>query len=395
MLKDLIYKLLSETISEAEEEQLYVLLQKPKNKKIFEAYIREAYTVNELYTHVDSEKAYDKIWTRIEKESPKVIPFYKRSVFKYAAAIIILVVTANTLYKKSPYYETKITNKAIQEIKPGFEKATLILSDGSVIDLKDQKGKLTTTGADVQIENKENQLVFEPVLNPTDSIVNEEVTYNTLSVPTGGIYSVKLPDGTMVWLNSSTTLKFPELFLGEQRIVELEGEAYFEVAKNGKEFIVKTEMADITVLGTQFNVSSYKEDSFFSSTLVEGKIKLSTTLDSSSNNSVFLTPNKRTVIDKNTLKFTTTTVDPEIYTAWKDGKFYFEQESLEQILLKASRWYDIKVEFEDNSLKNEIMTGVEYKNQSIVKLLKLISKTANINYVITKDKEKYLLKLSK
>ncbi|MFC2109908.1 FecR family protein, partial [Bacteroidota bacterium] len=314
---------------------------------------------------------------------------------KYAAAILILFTIGNSIYRAN-FDTNTITKEAIKNIKPGSEKATLILSDGTTVDLESHKNELILSDNRTQAKNKEEGLVYNIVANENStSSVIKPLKYNTLKVPTGGMYQVVLSDGTKVWLNSETSLTYPEIFTGEQRIVQLKGEAYFEVTKNSKEFIVKTNTAEITVLGTQFNVSSYIDDAFFSSTLVEGKIKLATSANS--NNSIILAPNQRGLINKNSSKIQVTPVDTEAYTAWIEGKFYFKSERLENILKRMSRWYNIDIIYEDDTLKNKIFTGVFYKGKTIDNLLDMICKTTQVNYSIIKNKinDKYELTLTK
>src|SRR5690606_30497371 len=150
--------------------------------------------------------------------------------------------------------------------------------------------------------------------------------YNTLHIPKGGVYKLALPDGSTVLLNSSSSLKFPESFSDDKRVVELEGEGYFNVVKDtSRPFIVKTAVRDITVLGTQFDVSTYIEDSFFTTTLVEGSVKLDDPKDEV-DSGTYLSPGEQMVLDIDNGTTSVKKVDAQLYTAWKDGKFYFEKE---------------------------------------------------------------------
>ncbi|RXP46568.1 FecR family protein [Lutibacter sp. HS1-25] len=375
-------------------------LKDESNKNLYNEILSSTSVYNKraLYEQSNKEKVFKIVKDKIDNNQKRAtIKQRYLSLFKYAASILVLLTLGNLIYK-AKFDANAITQEAVKNINPGHEKAILVLSDGTVVDLEQHKNEMIISSDIAQAKNAEEALVYNVVDSETsDDNVVQPLKYNTLKVPNGGMYQVVLSDGTKVWLNSATSLTYPEKFGKGQRIVQLEGEAYFEVTKDVKEFIVKTNVADVTVLGTQFNVSSYKDDSFFSSTLVEGKIKLATSSNSGINNTIILAPNQRGVINKNASKIQVNTVDTEVYTAWRDGKFYFEKEHLEDILTRMARWYNIDVVFDDESLKTEMFTGVFYKNNKIDHLLDMISKTTKVNYVISKNKinDKYELKLTR
>ena len=397
-ISKLIYKSLIKSLKKKEKESLQDWLKDESNEKLYTEIVSSSsiYKKRALYEHSNKEKVFKIIQQKINKKKPIINRNYFKAL-KYAASVIIIFAIGNYIFKKQ-YDAQVITQEAVKNIKPGYEKATLVLSDGTTIDLEEHKNKLIKSDSISQIKNAEEGLVYN--INTKEAPVENDdqpLKYNTLKVPIGGMYQVVLSDGTKVWLNSATSLKYPERFIGEQRIVQLDGEGYFEVAKNVKEFIVETTTAYVTVLGTQFNVSSYSDDSFFSSTLVEGKINLTTSENINTKNPLILAPNQRGVVYKNSSKIEVISVDTEVYTAWKEGRFYFERERLENILKVMGRWYDIDVVFEDESLKAEMFTGVVYKNKTIDNLLNMISKTAKVNYTITKStiNDKYELKIIK
>jgi len=380
-LKKLIDRLISGTASVAEEEKLISYYESFQNSQWVEELGLE---------HDVKEKIHTRIVASINNSKSKKPVFKLFTVLKYAAAIVVLFSVSNIVFKNN-FSEQAITKKAIDNIKPGYEKAVLILGDGTSVNLEEHKNEVIASNSLTVVQNKENILKYE-LKEATSEQVSEKEIYNTLLVPTGGIYQVNLPDGTNVWLNSQSSLKYPVKFIGNQRIVELEGEAYFDVTKNEKEFIVKTLTADITVLGTEFNVSAYKEDGYFASTLVEGEVKLS-----GENNSVMLQPGQQAYFTTSNLTIELKAVDTSIYTAWLEGKFYFEREKLGHILGKMSRWYNIEIEFEDETIKNETFTGVVLKDKSIDNLLNKITQTTNLNYTIIKNKsdEKYKLMIKR
>jgi len=373
----LIDRLINGTASVAEEEKLISYYESFQNSQWAEELGLE---------HDVKEKMHTRILASINKSNTKKPVIKLFTVLKYAAVIAILFSVTNIVFKNN-FSEQAITKKAIDKIKPGYEKAVLILGDGTSVNLEEHKNEVIASNNLALVQNKENILKYELKESTSEQVVEKEI-YNTLLVPTGGIYQVTLPDGTNVWLNSQSSLKYPVKFVGDQRIVELEGEAYFDVTKNDKEFIVKTLTADITVLGTEFNVSAYEEDGYFASTLVEGEVKLS-----GENNSVMLQPGQQAYFTASNLTIELKAVDTSIYTAWMEGKFYFEREKLGHILDRMSRWYNIEIEFEDEAIKNETFTGVVLKDKSIDNLLNKITQTTNLNYTIKKNKsdEKYKL----
>lgn len=397
-ISKLIYKAISQTIKSKEKEKLNQWLKIDGNRELYNKIIQTKSIKNkiELYSQSDKEKVFIKIQKKIHlKEKQKSIRKKYLKIFKYAASILILIMAGNYIYKTS-FDKKFITKKAVKNIKPGYEKATLILSNGTEVNLEEQLNKTIATTSTLQIKNTNKGLIYTPTTNTneiTEAIAEGKTTeYNTLNVPVGGMFSVKLTDGTSVWLNSASTITFPTRFTGEQRVVTLSGEAYFDVTKSSKEFIVKTNGIDITVLGTEFNVSAYIEDSKISTTLVEGKVTMS-----GSKNSVILTPNQQGFLLSSNANIKVKQVDTETYTAWKEGKFYFEKEQLNKILAKMSRWYNIKVLFDDITIKHETFTGVVLKNKPIDYLLNSICETTSLTYNITQNKETkiYEVKISR
>lgn len=382
---NLIIKLLENTISKEESSALVQWLNNKENLDYFNDFVEINYLLN-AKQEFDYKNSLEKVKKRLHKKPKKIRPTF----FKYAAAVILLLTSSYFLLKNDnvTVSDTEIQNN----IKPGYQKATLVLSNGKAIDLEAFENQVIVNNNITKIQNTNAGLVY----NSTDAVDNGDITpeFNTLIVPIGGVYQVTLPDGTKVWLNSKTSLKYPEKFTSKNRLVQLEGEAYFEVTKNTKEFIVQTNTASITVLGTHFNVSSYPDDTYMSSTLVEGKIELASL---KSKNKVVLEPQQRAVLKEDNPTINVNTVDTSVFTSWREGKFYFQREKLGHILAKVSRWYDVDIVFEDEKLKDKIFTGVVFKDKSISYLLKMISKTTKVNYKITKNKktEKYEIKITK
>lgn len=192
---------------------------------------------------------------------------------------------------------------------------------------------------------------------------------------------MQLSDGTKVWMNSESTLKFKSKFTGKQRVVDLEGEAYFEVAKNPKKpFIVRTPNTFLKVLGTKFNVKAYANEDYTYTTLNEGKVKL--IMDDKQQ---FLAPNEQIVFNKRTNEYETKVVDASIYSAWTNGRLVFKDERLEDILSSLSRWYGLSVFYKNVSIKEERFSISVNRYDEIQPLLNHLELTRDIHLRINKS----------
>jgi Fe2+-dicitrate sensor, membrane component len=268
--------------------------------------------------------------------------------------------------------------QSVQSIAPGTEKAVLILSDGSEHDLT--SGEKTIKAANgIEIKNTGTKLEYSSKGDQAG-----ELKYNTLRIPRGGEYFLVLSDSTKVWLNSETTLRFPVQFAANVRNVELTGEAYFEVTKNEKvPFIVSSGNQQVKVLGTQFNVSSYLENANIYTTLVEGRVEVTTSLNP--NEKIVLTPSEQSCFTKGENQLTKRNVDVNKYVAWKSGRFVFENETLEDIMKTLSKWYDVQVVFNNESNKKLRFTGNLERYSNFNEILKKIEKTNEVKFAITNN----------
>lgn len=315
---------------------------------------------------------------QIKPSNIPVIPFYKRQAFKYAVAAMLVVLLGVTYFIKAIQESNQITTTSVtQTIPVGGSKAVLTSADGTVTTLE--------KGAEIKLKNATSN--GEELIYNTNEEVSS-VEYNSIKVPRGGQFVVQLADGSKVWLNSESELKFPTSFksLKERHVQLISGEAYFEVYHNKNQpFKVETSLGKITVLGTEFNISNYDQD--FAVTLVNGKVELS---NSDLNiTPVQLTPNQQAVLSANKQDYAVRSVDAELYSSWKDGKFYFNNESLEVILTKVSRWFDVTVHFENQDLKNITFTGAVLKDEPLNIFMDLISESSDINYSVNKNQNHY------
>lgn len=210
------------------------------------------------------------------------------------------------------------------------------------------------------------------------SLIKNSLIINELIVPKGGEYSLELPDGTIVWVNSESSLRFPEKFALDQREVFLEGEAYFEVKKDtNRPFYVRTEAGNVRVLGTSFNVCAYPEDRFWQTTLIEGSVMIAR-----GEEKVLMKPDEQYQINLKTGKGELKEVLPELYTSWRDGKFYFKAYTFEELVGKLERWYDFTMFYTSESIKNRRFSGVINKHEPLQDMLKFLEMTSDVQFNI-------------
>lgn len=271
--------------------------------------------------------------------------------------------------------ESIIIAEKVQSIVPGSNKAVLILADGTEHDLTSD-GNTFTDADGTEIKNTGNSLEYS-----SKNALSTEIKYNTLKIPRGGEYFLILSDSTKVWLNSETTLRFPVQFAADVRSVELTGEAYFEVTKNIKApFIVTSGNQSIKVLGTQFNVSSYPENQNIYTTLVEGNVEVSMSNNPQIN--LTLKPNEQSILNSSNNQIQKRTVDINQYVAWKDGRFVFREQPLEEIMGTLSKWYDVQVVFSNEKDKKLMFTGNLERYADFGDILAKIEKTNEVSFVI-------------
>ena len=297
------------------------------------------------------------------------------SLWNYAAAATIIgLLTVGYYLSEYEIGYDKDTEPIILDamsIKAGSNKATLLLGDGSVVTL--EKGK-TYKNSDI-ISNGEE------LISKSSKKTKKKLVYNYITVPRGGQFSVKLSDGTQVWLNSDSQLKFPVAFSdGDTRVVELiYGEAYFDVSPsvnhNGSKFKVKNQNQEIEVLGTEFNLRAFKDEKYGFTTLVEGEIVLDNGVSKQK-----LSPNDQSTLDKESNNMNISKVDVSYEVSWKYGAFSFKDKPLTEIVKIISRWYDIDIVILNKEIENKTFRGVLRKDQNLEALLTIIKNLSVINY---------------
>lgn len=295
------------------------------------------------------------------------VHFLKASWFRYAAAVILMLGAGTYLWFTNTKNEVAFTNdnKRLQtDIAPGSDRAILTLSDGSTIVLENaKKGAIAQQGNTKVIKLTNGQLAYN-----VGNTLNKETLYNIVTTKRGDQYRVTLPDGSKVWLNAASSIKFPTAFTGTERIVEITGEVYIEVAKSKeKPFTATANGTAVKVLGTSFNMNAYKDEGPTKTTLVEGSVKVI-----KGNKEVTLNPGQQAMIadNNNAIKVTDNT-DIEQTLAWKNGLFQFKGADIATIMRQISRWYDVEVSYE-SKVPARRLTGELPRNIPLSSLLKAL-----------------------
>jgi transmembrane sensor len=298
----------------------------------------------------------------------------------YAAAFLIPLAIGVTLSNHTSKGKKKGTpNTAFHQndLMPGGNKAILTLANGSKIILDNAaKGKIASQASTIISKTGDGELVYtapDLVAAPIHNII----ATNTISTPRGGQYEIVLPDGTKVWLNSASSLKYPTVFAGSERNVELSGEAYFEVAKNAaKPFFVKTLTQTVEVLGTHFNINSYADEKSVKTTLLEGSVKITGTYNKAT---VKLSPGQQAVNAAGSIN-TIANADIDEAMAWKNGKFLFKNTDLHAIMRQLSRWYNVDVDYQ-GTIAERHYDGRISRNVPVSQIFTIL-KTSGLNFTI-------------
>jgi len=370
-LADLLMKHLQGSLSQPEQEQLNLWVQQSdRNRRLF-ASVNDEEQIRQLVLLYASTETTDNNETIILSKirqgmmaSQPLVPVRKmHALWRWSSVAAIALVVAGAgyfimNYKGKNDTTAKITTTTPADIPPARDGAILTLADGSHIVLDSLGNGVVTTQNGAQVTLKDGALTYGKDAGSTTPV------YNNLSTPRGRQFQLILPDGSKAWLNAASSLRYPTAFTGNERRVEVSGEVYFEVAKNTKMPFRVTippppggdrggpkpdgaKGAEIEVLGTQFNVNAYQNETAVRTTLVEGSLKVVNLPPNGNTASVVLTPGKQAIITPDTrLKVADADVDKAI--AWKRGIFNFEDAGLEEVMRQIERWYDIEVVYEKN-----------------------------------------------
>lgn len=376
---ELIWKKANNKLSQKEEGKFNSWLEAGQKHKVYFEKVKTFCQTGKVHNSkaLEVALAWNETEPRLVRRKTRVIPDWIKIVSSVAATAIIML-SIYILVETKPEGQGQIVKTEIQ-LPPGQSKARLIFDDGQSIELEEGKDFKTEVEGTV-IANQGSQISYSG--SKPKGI--EKPTYNTLEIPRGAEYFLLLSDSTKVWLNSDSRLRYPIRFVGDERYVELFGEAYFEVAKHkDKPFKVKTGGQFIEVLGTEFNISSYEQEELIYTTLVEGRVKVYS--ENTPELSQSLVPGYQTYYYKETGDISIREVDVRLYTAWKDGVFSFKNETLGKMMETLSRWYNMEVVFENENLERVRFTGDIQRYEELDKLLNLLEKTEEVQFVINGD----------
>ena len=371
--ENLIVKYLTKSATAKDLNELYKWIEIPSNKKVFEDFVQTHYAISYNVNNPNTKEALKRVLDKIHKRESFIYKLLNAAIYRRVAAIFLIGLTFSFYFfnRGVDTVETLSDEVSItpdNKVVPGTDKATLTLGDGAQIAL--EKG--TSFQTHNASSNGEEIIYEEGKQNKT------EIEYHYLTIPRGGEYFIKLSDGTKVWLNSESQLKFPVRFIdGETREVELVyGEAYFDVTHStehkGAKFKVLNRSQEIEVVGTEFNIKAYKDETNIYTTLVNGKV-----LVDNGTTKHDLIPSQQSNLDILNNNMSVDVVDVKTEIAWKDGIFSFTDKPLKDIMKSISRWYDVDVIFENQEYEDISFIGVLGKNQDIDNVL-LTIKTLSV-----------------
>lgn len=318
---------------------------------------------------------------RVEEGKPlnrKRIPAIRKYEWAVAAALAALLFAGFYIYKKQPVATTGLVTHTIEkkDLPPGGNKAVLTLSNGSVIILDSAANGLIGQQGNSTISKTGNgKISYNPM-----NLKSAEVVYNTLRTPLGGNYQLELPDGSKVWLDAASTIRFPSAFTGEKRVVEVTGEAYFEVKSDAsKPFEVAVDGMKIKVLGTHFNIKAYDNEPLVKTTLIKGKVSVN-----KGSKSVLLSPGEQAQLDKNGKINVVNDININKIIAWKNDLFWFENDNIQTIMREIARWYNVDVVIKGNIPQH--FTGSIPRNVNVSKVFEVLEETGRLHFKIEGDK---------
>ena len=377
-LHKLIVKYVAATISKSELDELDIELKQSSNIQLFNEYVKLNYRIDSKMKTYDTEKSKRLLLDKIRKDKKEPKRFRLNNYVKYAA-LIVLSMTIGYLVKEVAYKKDVDT-----EFAPTENFITLEREDGNIqVITEDGSTKVLDSKGNIVGSQKGNQLVYQG----SNSSDNSEPVYNTLNVPYGKHFELKLADGSIAYLNSGSSLKYPVEFLeGKSRKIYLTGEAFLDVTKDKKRpFIVNASDLNIKVYGTKFNVSAYPEDKVKEVVLVEGSVGMySETENTDASKETVLKPGTLGSYDNVLGDISTEPVVTSIYTSWVQGVLVFRNMSFEDILKKLERHYDVKIINQNSKMASETFNA-SFDDMPIEKILEYFKSQYDIDYIINKD----------
>jgi len=389
-IRDLLERYADNKASKDEVEEMFELIKQAENEKVLKDLIAETREENNWKTDLPKDN-WDRIWNAITLATTNHRKkFFSIAWVRVAAAAAIFLVIGGSAYlftdKKN--IQTSVVRTSAgghykNDIAPGGNKAVLTLANGSTIILDSMhNGVLAQQGSTQILKLGDGSLTYK-----TENKNTGEIMYNAISTPRGGQYQITLPDGTKVWLNAASSVRFPTSFTGKQRIVELTGEAYFEVSSllsaKGRakvSFIVHVNSGlnglDVQVVGTHFNIMAYGNEQSINTILLEGKVNV--TKNGITKN---LEPGKEAIANNQTNTLQVTDANVEQALAWKNGYFRFKETNIHELMRQVERWYDVDVEYKTQR-NDQDYTGIVPRTQNVSALLQILELTGTVHFQI-------------
>lgn len=363
----LLRYLLNET--EAEEEQTVKrwIAENTANQIYFENFRKLHHQVQYVVQSEAIRSGYSTLSRKIHQRS------WRRRLSGIAAGILLLLGAGTGLYLFSNQNGTENLVTTETDIQPGSSHAILHLSSGEKINLQAHNQQLQEKDGTMIQVSENGSMNYNNSAGATAS----EKLFNRLEIPRGGEFKLTLADGTEVWLNSETELQYPTTFSAKERIVKLKGEAYFKVAKNARSpFIVMVNDMQVKVYGTQFNISTQNQGKI-ETVLVNGSVGITY-----EGKEILLTPSQKAELSEKTRQISVENVNVLPYIAWKEGNFMFHNESLESIMEKLSRWYDIQVFYTNEEIKTVRLSGILERYKEVNELFHHFEKISSAKFIV-------------
>lgn len=380
-IRTLLQRFADDLASEAEVREMLHTLREEKGDAALESVLQGLFAEaknNPSVLPVDWEKMWADIMSNTKTRKAPIRAMNWTRVAAAAIIVVLLSVGGYFIFNNKPPKQiatTEMPPPYKSDVAPGGNKAVLTLANGTQIILDSvANGTLTQQGNTKIIKLDNGQLAYNPSGGKSG-----EVLYNTISTPKGGQYQIVLSDGSQVWLNAASSIRFPASFTGEERKVELKGEGYFEVARNAaKPFKVSVNNTVVEVLGTHFNINAYDDEGTMKTTLLEGSVKVSEGLISKTikpGQQAEATGDGRLIINKE--------VDLNSVVAWKNGRFIFTGNNIQFVMRQLARWYNVEVSYEGN-VTDEQFVGVINRSryENISQILEMLEKTGTVSFAL-------------
>ena len=381
-----------EKMSAAEIRQLRALIHDNENLQHLDLSIAELFMKQtEMYAAPETDIAgiFHETWKKLQNATPVVetevitmnMPV-RRHWWKWAAAAVLLLVAGTGAYrllKNEPLRNMAQAPVTPEAIRPGSNKAVLTLADGSTITLDDvRNGELAKQGNTQVVKLANGQLAYQQQSGAATANL-----FNIISTPRGGRYHITLPDGTKVWLNAASRLRYPTAFNGSQREVTLSGEAYFEIAENASQpFFVNLDNMQVQVLGTSFNIMAYSDEEAVQTTLLQGKVKVNATAADVQDKQKILVPGQCASLFRNGTLKVQNNVNTEEVIAWKNDLIQFAGTDVRSAMRMIARWYDVEIEYR-GEVPNAHFRGGLSSDASIEKLLDMMQQTGEVHFKVS------------